>query len=168
MHCKKDKLFRLSAQQLLQSMYPGGGQQAEPHPSRHFGFTSWLSFCCALASIMAVMRLPPPSCCICSQRIQDEASKLSPIPTGTSTESENWSILHRTGPHVWTDSVLNWMHGQGIGFHEALVPGMSRAGFWLDLVNGSRIHAVAVDEDQLCAQVDALAGHWLDALVEGR
>jgi hypothetical protein len=59
----------------------------------------------------------------CSQRIQDEASKLSPIPPGTSTESENWSILHRTGPHVWTDSVLNWMHGQGIGFHEALVPG---------------------------------------------
>lgn len=36
---------------------------------------------------------------------------------------ENWSILHRTGPHVWTDSVLAWMHGQGIGFHEALVPG---------------------------------------------
>jgi hypothetical protein len=59
----------------------------------------------------------------CSQRIQEEASPLSRTPPGTSTESENWSILHRTGPHVWTDSVLNWMHGQGIGFHEALVPG---------------------------------------------
>lgn len=58
-----------------------------------------------------------------SQRIQQEASAMSPTAPGTSTESENWSILHRTGPHVWTDSVLNWMHGQGIGFHEALVPG---------------------------------------------
>eukprot|EP00878_Enallax_costatus_P024228 GHUV01025837.1.p1 GENE.GHUV01025837.1~~GHUV01025837.1.p1 ORF type:complete len:299 (+),score=51.38 GHUV01025837.1:56-898(+) len=55
-----------------------------------------------------------------SQRMKEEASKQSPVAT---TESENWSILHRTGPHVWTDSVLNWMHDQGIGFHEALVPG---------------------------------------------
>ncbi|KAF6257069.1 hypothetical protein COO60DRAFT_45476 [Scenedesmus sp. NREL 46B-D3] len=58
-----------------------------------------------------------------SQRIQEEAGKLSPAPPGSSGERENWSILHRTGPHVWTDSVLDWMHGQGIGFHEALVPG---------------------------------------------
>ncbi|KAF8060288.1 OCH1 [Scenedesmus sp. PABB004] len=42
---------------------------------------------------------------------------------GGGREGENWGILHRTGPHVWTDSVLAWMHGQGIGFHEALVPG---------------------------------------------
>jgi len=36
---------------------------------------------------------------------------------------ENWSILHRTGPHVWTDSVLKWSHGAGVGIHEGLQPG---------------------------------------------
>lgn len=59
-----------------------------------------------------------------SQRIAEEATQAGPANgTGPTSEAENWSILHRTGPHVWTDSVLKWMHGQGIGFHEALVPG---------------------------------------------
>ena len=31
---------------------------------------------------------------------------------GGGDEAENWGILHRTGPHVWTDSVLRWMTGQ--------------------------------------------------------
>lgn len=35
----------------------------------------------------------------------------------------DWRILHRTGPHVWTDSVLQLMHNASIGWHEALVPG---------------------------------------------
>ena len=39
-----------------------------------------------------------------------------------------WSILHRTGPHVFTDSVLRWAKAQGVGFHEALAPGGRGAG----------------------------------------
>eukprot|EP00775_Hariotina_reticulata_P002194 gene2194-2512_t len=56
-----------------------------------------------------------------SKRILEEVQQQSPSPN--ISDAENWSILHRTGPHVWTDSVLKWMHGQGIGFHEALVQG---------------------------------------------
>jgi hypothetical protein len=65
--------------------------------------------------------LPPLFPSLCSQRISKEAVN-DRRPDGQ-RESENWGILHRTGPHVWTDSVLDWMHRQGIGFHEALVPG---------------------------------------------
>jgi hypothetical protein len=37
--------------------------------------------------------------------------------------AQDWGVLHRTGPHVWTDSVLRWMNLRGVGFHEALLPG---------------------------------------------
>lgn len=53
-----------------------------------------------------------------SERIADEAR--SPSLRGA---EDNWSILHRTGPHVWTDSVLSWTHAQGVGYHEGLQPG---------------------------------------------
>lgn len=53
-----------------------------------------------------------------SERVAAEAR--SPTQRGA---EDNWSILHRTGPHVWTDSVLRWTHAQGIGYHEGLQPG---------------------------------------------
>jgi hypothetical protein len=40
-----------------------------------------------------------------------------------SEHAQDWGVLHRTGPHVWTDSVLRWMNLRGVGFHEALLPG---------------------------------------------
>ncbi|GBF90195.1 alpha-1,6-mannosyltransferase subunit [Raphidocelis subcapitata] len=52
-----------------------------------------------------------------SERIASEAR--SPKPRG----EDNWSILHRTGPHVWTDAVLAWTHGKGVGYHEGLQTG---------------------------------------------
>jgi hypothetical protein len=55
---------------------------------------------------------------VCRQRM-DESGTGRPPPI----DAENWLILHRTGPHVWTDSVLKWMHKAGVGFHEALLPG---------------------------------------------
>eukprot|EP00877_Chromochloris_zofingiensis_P000526 jgi/Chrzof1/10474/UNPLg00402.t1 len=39
-----------------------------------------------------------------------------------SSDAPNWKILHRTGPHVWTDSVLSYMKYHQTGFHEALQP----------------------------------------------
>lgn len=46
---------------------------------------------------------------------------------GTGPDAHNWQILHRTGPHVWTDSVLQWVANASVGWHEALAPGVWRA-----------------------------------------
>jgi hypothetical protein len=44
------------------------------------------------------------------------------------TDAENWGILHRTGPHVWTDSVLSWLAEQKAGWAPGLQPGGVRVG----------------------------------------
>jgi hypothetical protein len=60
------------------------------------------------------------------QRLEVEASTppaAAPPAAAAAADSVNWQILHRTGPHVWTDSVLAWMGNANVGFHEALAPG---------------------------------------------
>ncbi|KIY98196.1 Initiation-specific alpha-1,6-mannosyltransferase [Monoraphidium neglectum] len=63
-----------------------------------------------------------PVYCGVPQLISERVAAEARSPTLRSAE-DNWSILHRTGPHVWTDSVLRWTHAQGIGYHEGLQPG---------------------------------------------
>jgi hypothetical protein len=82
---------------------------------------------------------PPPLSKLNSERLREESASPTPRPAGR----DNWSILHRTGPHVFTDSVLRWTHARGVGFHEGLQPGGRLVGASARVVPGEAFGCAA-------------------------
>jgi hypothetical protein len=84
------------------------------HSTTHVRSIQLIAFACAHVETFVTIA--------CRQRLAEGSA--AAVPAGLPpSEVLNWLILHRTGPHVWTDALLAWMASHGAGWHEALVPG---------------------------------------------
>ncbi|KAI8474887.1 MAG: hypothetical protein J3K34DRAFT_406116 [Monoraphidium minutum] len=84
-----------------------------------------------------------PVYCGVPQLISERVAAEARGPAAARGAGDAWSILHRTGPHVWTDSVLRWAHAQGVGFHEGLQPGGRLVGGGARLMPGEAFGCAA-------------------------